>query len=175
MNLEPVDGREVVRCNHCRLVQFKHENEICVKCKKSYAPASEPVQAEQVGNVDLTSSSGESSAAQSAFPRLPQVFRQFRNDLGLSQRDLSRRMGCQRTYVSKIENGKCVPTLDQLGRIATALNVSVADIVHGTHQTERDPFMLEIIECLPRLNQRNREYLVNAVRQLATTERSATA
>jgi hypothetical protein len=30
--LAPVDGREVVRCDHCLLVQFRTTNELCRRC-----------------------------------------------------------------------------------------------------------------------------------------------
>src|SRR5438445_812848 len=33
--LAPVDSREVVRCDHCHLVQFRTNNHLCRKCKAS--------------------------------------------------------------------------------------------------------------------------------------------
>src|SRR5690242_13447475 len=97
-----VDGREVIRCGNCRLVQFKRENEICVKCKQSYAPPAPVTDTEQqVGSVDPSATSGERTAAPSALPHLAMNVRQFRLDLGLSQRDLASRMGIPRTWISK--------------------------------------------------------------------------
>lgn len=176
MTVEPVDDREGVRCDHCKLVQFATGNGKCRRCRKD-CNAPEPAPAvEQVGNVDPTSSSGEGFAAQSAFPPVPTAIRKFREGLGLSQRQLAERMKVPRTYISKIENGKASPTIESLKRIAAALQITTADLVAGIQRTERDPFMREIVEAMPNLNKRNREYLVDAVRQLATTtERGASA
>src|ERR1041385_5397735 len=33
--LAPVDSREVVRCDHCHLVQFRTNNNLCRKCRTS--------------------------------------------------------------------------------------------------------------------------------------------
>src|SRR5215813_9013867 len=33
--LAPVDSREVVRCDHCHLVQFRTNNHLCRKCRAS--------------------------------------------------------------------------------------------------------------------------------------------
>lgn len=159
---------------------------MCKRCKTSYSPRMEEksseVAAVKDGNVDPTSSSGEGFAAQSAFPLLPSMtipatLRKLREDLGLSQRHLAERIGVgvPRTYVSKIENGKATPTIESIKRFAQALQVSVADLVQGTHHTERDPFVLEVFEGTRKLPQRQRDYIVDMVRQLATTERRATA
>lgn len=46
----------------------------------------------------------------------------------LSLRGLSERTGISKTTLNTIENGKVSPRLDQLERIATALNVSITDL-----------------------------------------------
>ena len=33
--LAPVENREVVRCDHCHLVQFRTSNNLCRKCRTS--------------------------------------------------------------------------------------------------------------------------------------------
>jgi len=47
--------------------------------------------------------------------------RDLRHVRNLSQRQLAARMGVPRTYISKIENGKAMPTLSSLDRLARAL------------------------------------------------------
>lgn len=176
MNLDPVDGREVVKCDKCKLVQFKSLNEVCKRCKTSYAPVALPVDGTtpdvQDGSADPTSSLGEGFAAQSAFPHLPATIRRFRKDLGLSQRQLAAKMQVPRTYVSKIERENCTPTLSSMERLAVALHCSVVDLVEGAQQTERDPFILEVFEGTRKLPQRQKEYIVDMVRRLATTKRA---
>ena len=34
--LAPQFGREVLRCNHCDLVQFPSSNELCRRCRQPY-------------------------------------------------------------------------------------------------------------------------------------------
>ena len=51
-----------------------------------------------------------------------------RMEKNLSLRGLSERTGISKTTLNTIENGKVSPRLDQLERIATALNVSITDL-----------------------------------------------
>lgn len=34
--LAPVDGREIVRCDHCLLVQFRTTNDVCRRCRARF-------------------------------------------------------------------------------------------------------------------------------------------
>jgi transcriptional regulator with XRE-family HTH domain len=52
-----------------------------------------------------------------------QRVRQLREEKGLSQGDVERASGMLRTYISRVENGHSVPSLDTLERFATALDV----------------------------------------------------
>ncbi len=100
----------------------------------------------------------------------------FRQRSGLSQRQLAMRMQVPRTYVSKIENEKATPTLTSLRRLAGALEVSVADLLNGSHpsmQDEiadlmRDEFMGQIISYLGKLDDMQRSTLLAQVRHLST-------
>jgi transcriptional regulator with XRE-family HTH domain len=62
----------------------------------------------------------------------------------LSQRQLAGRMQVPRTYISKIENGKAIPTLGSLERLATALGVEMRQLVRDARsrrdeEVDRDP------------------------------------
>jgi transcriptional regulator with XRE-family HTH domain len=54
--------------------------------------------------------------------------REIRKARHLSQRQLAGRMQVPRTYISKIENGKAIPTLGSLERLASALEVDVCHL-----------------------------------------------
>jgi ribosome-binding protein aMBF1 (putative translation factor) len=96
--LAPVDSREVVRCDDCHLVQFRTNNNLCRRCKKSLdedepepilveaAPVAEPVRSRHT------------------HLQVAAAIRMLRQRSGLSQRQLALRMLVPRTYVSKIEN-----------------------------------------------------------------------
>jgi transcriptional regulator with XRE-family HTH domain len=123
-NLAPVDSREVVRCDHCHLVQFRTNNHLCRKCRASL-DEDEPPPILAV-TPEVAPAEGKQSHLQVAA-----AIRRLRQKSGLSQRLLALRMSVPRTYVSKIENEKAVPTLSSLYRLATALEVSVADLLKG--------------------------------------------
>ena len=48
-----------------------------------------------------------------------------RLQLGLSQRDLARRMGTSQNYIYRIETGRANPTLDNLQRLSEVLGASL--------------------------------------------------
>ncbi len=69
-------------------------------------------------------------------------------------------MGVPRTYVSKIENEKAIPTLSSLARLAAALEVTVPDLLVGCAPSREeeitelmaDPFLAELVEFTSKLN-----------------------
>ncbi|HET9100208.1 MAG TPA: helix-turn-helix transcriptional regulator, partial [Acidobacteriaceae bacterium] len=80
--------------------------------------------------------------------------REIRNARHLSQRQLAARLEVPRTYISKIENGRAMPTLSSLQRLANALAVPMSEMVHDArYEREReiaammeDPFLSEIAQ-----------------------------
>jgi transcriptional regulator with XRE-family HTH domain len=54
---------------------------------------------------------------------LAERLRQIRESKKLSQGDIQNRTGLLRCYISRVENGHSVPTLETLGKIAQALEV----------------------------------------------------
>src|SRR4051812_41902958 len=125
--LAPVDSREVLRCDHCHLVQFRTNNNLCRKCHLSLeADIEEP---EPIVAEPAATSMGHGNQIQIAT-----AIRSLRLRSGLSQRQLALRMQVPRTYVSKIENDKATPTLSSLQRLATALEISVTELLDVSTQ-----------------------------------------
>jgi transcriptional regulator with XRE-family HTH domain len=60
------------------------------------------------------------------------VIRSYRSDRGLSQGDIERRTGLLRCYLSRVENGHTVPSLETLAKIAEAMEINLADFFPGT-------------------------------------------
>src|SRR5438067_3355730 len=153
--LAPVDSREVVRCDHCLLVQFRTSNDLCRRCHASLdeeepeivavapAPQMMPSNGHGRGHLNLAAS-----------------IRSLRLRGGLSQRQLELRMIVPRTYVSKIENEKATPTLSSLERLARALEVTVPDLLNGGERTRQeeirelveDNFIAEMLPFLSKLS-----------------------
>jgi transcriptional regulator with XRE-family HTH domain len=171
--LAPVDSREVVRCDHCHLVQFRTNNNLCRKCRTSLdEDEPEPILAEPTPVI-------EAPAANHSHLQIAAAIRMLRQRSGLSQRQLALRMQVPRTYVSKIENEKAVPTLSSLQRLATALEVGVADLLKGSGRTRedeitelmQDDFIAEVVPLLSKLDSMQRSSLLAQVRDLSVRPR----
>ena len=105
--------------------------------------------------------------------------REIRRARHLSQRQLAGRMQVPRTYISKIENGKAIPTLGSLERLAHALEVDVCQLVRDTRSRRdeevatilADPFLAEIATLMPHLDSLQRTLFYGALRDKATGQR----
>ena len=93
---------------------------------------------------------------------------------GLSQRQLALRMSVPRTYVSKIENEKATPTLSSLERLASALRVSVPDLLAGGNTREAelrellaDDFVSELLPYVSQLNAMQMTGVLTQVRDMS--------
>jgi transcriptional regulator with XRE-family HTH domain len=171
--LAPVDSREVVRCDHCHLVQFRTGNNLCRKCRTSLdEDEPEPILAVQPPLPEPVNQ-------HHSHLQVAAAIRMFRQKSGLSQRQLAMRMQVPRTYVSKIENEKAMPTLSSLQRLATALEVSVGDLLKGSNRTleddiadlMQDSFVSEIVQHLSCLDSMQRSSLLSQVRELSIRPR----
>ena len=171
--LAPVDSREVVRCDQCHLVQFRTTNNLCRRCKTSLdEDIPEPV-------VELPPPAAEPVHTRHSHLQVAAAIRMLRQKSGLSQRQLALRMQVPRTYVSKIENEKAMPTLSSLQRLATALEVNVGDLLKGTSRSledeiadlMQDDFMSQVIPFLDKLDGMQRSSLLSQVRDLSVRPR----
>lgn len=162
-------AREVLRCEHCMLVQFRTSNSMCRRCHKPLDVEEAPAPVEVVAPID------SADTATDAGLRVAAQVKEIRGARHLSQRQLASRMQVPRTYISKIENGKAIPTLGSLERLATALEVDICQLVRdGRSQREEeiaeifaDPFLAELAEYLPKMDTLQRSMLLNQVRDRA--------
>lgn len=93
-----------------------------------------------------------------------EVIRTYRSQRGLSQGDIERRTGLLRCYLSRVENGHTVPSLETLAKIAEAMDISLADFFPGT-ETNRDR---ETQKMLGELSQDEIRFLVEIKRYTTT-------
>jgi len=166
--LAPVENREVVRCDHCHLVQFRTVNNMCRKCRTSLdEDEPEPILAQPVPVMEPVESSRSEV-------QVAQAIRSLRQRSGLSQRQLALRMGVPRTYVSKIENEKATPTLSSLARLADALTVSVPELLtactpsreNEINELLADPFIAEMATFTRQLDAMQRTSVLAQIRDI---------
>ena len=96
---------------------------------------------------------------------------------GLSQGDVEKRSGLLRCYISRVENGHTVPSIENLDRIAKALEIETYQLFReGDEKPEAIPVEniakpdkreYKLIETFRRLKQRDQELVVTLVRTLA--------
>jgi transcriptional regulator with XRE-family HTH domain len=55
--------------------------------------------------------------------------RALRNRLGMTQEELAERCGLHRTYIGHLERGEVNPTVSNLLRLSTALEIDAGDLI----------------------------------------------
>jgi len=172
--LAPVDSREVIRCDHCLLVQFRTTNNLCRRCHLSL-DEDEPELAAPIPVPQVLPMNGNGHG----HLNLANSIRSLRLRSGLSQRQLAGRMSVPRTYVSKIENEKATPTLSSLERLARALEVTVPELLSGGERNRQeeirelmeDQFIADILPYVAQLNGMQMSSILAQVRDLTVRPR----
>ena len=110
------------------------------------------------------------------------VIRSYRTQRGLSQGDIERRTGLLRCYLSRVENGHTVPSLETLAKIAEAMEIGLADFF-PTAETPRDRetqrmlgdlsdeeirFLAEIKRYSSGLTESDKKLVLGMIRKMAT-------
>jgi len=107
------------------------------------------------------------------------VIRAHRLQKGLSQGDIEKKTGLLRCYLSRVENGHTVPSLDTLSKIALALDLPIsqffADDTLGHHLSTQKlsddelKFLTQIRRYSSNLNESDRKLLLAMVKKFAAT------
>jgi transcriptional regulator with XRE-family HTH domain len=168
-----LDPREVLRCEFCTLVQFRTNNSLCRRCKRPLDVEERVPLAPQLVAVPAAQASAEAGL------QVAGQVREIRRARHLSQRQLAGRMQVPRTYISKIENGKAIPTLGSLERLANALGVGICHLVRDERSRREeevaavlsDPLLAEIAALLPQLDSLHRTLIYGQVRDMAMGRR----
>lgn len=110
------------------------------------------------------------------------IIRAHRLQKGLSQGDIERKTGLLRCYLSRVENGHTVPSLDTLSKIASALDLPIAqffaddslDRQFNTQKLTDDElrFLTQIRRYSANLNESDRKLLLAMVKKFAVTATS---
>ena len=107
------------------------------------------------------------------------TIRTYRLQKGMSQGDIEKRTGLLRCYLSRVENGHTVPSLETLQKIAGALDLQLAEFFSdetvsremSTLRLSEDEirFLTQIQRYASRLSENDRKLLLAMVRKFAQT------
>jgi transcriptional regulator with XRE-family HTH domain len=107
------------------------------------------------------------------------TIRAYRQQKGMSQGDIEKRTGLLRCYLSRVENGHTVPSLETLQKIAYALDLHLAQFfsdeavsreMSTLRLTEEEiRFLTQIQRYSARLSENDRKLLLAMVRKFAQT------
>jgi transcriptional regulator with XRE-family HTH domain len=139
-------SEEVARCPHCDLVQYLTEKETCRRCKKPFVEKEAELEVEVEQPAQTMPPVNERHALTNQIAARVLL---FRRKLKLTQLQLAKKLGCTRTYISKIECGHCLPNIDQVLRLQVALKITMHDLLVSSQELRgrellSDPFLAEI-------------------------------
>jgi transcriptional regulator with XRE-family HTH domain len=106
------------------------------------------------------------------------TIRSFRLQKSMSQGDIEKRTGLLRCYLSRVENGHTVPSLDTLQKIASALDMPLSQFfseetvreVPGLSLNEEEiRFLTQVQRYSAHLGESDRRLLLAMVRKFAAT------
>jgi len=108
-----------------------------------------------------------------------ETIRNYRLQKGMSQGDIEKRTGLLRCYLSRVENGHTVPSLDTLQKIAASLDLQLSqffaeqtvgqDMSSLNLSTDEIRFLTQIQRYSARLSENDRKLLLAMVRKFAQT------
>jgi transcriptional regulator with XRE-family HTH domain len=107
------------------------------------------------------------------------AIRGYRTQRGLSQGDIEKRTGLLRCYLSRVENGHTVPSLETLNKIAHALDIPLAQFFSEPSAENTAPsekvsddelhFLAQIRRYSSSLNDSDKRLLLAMVKKFAGT------
>jgi transcriptional regulator with XRE-family HTH domain len=109
-----------------------------------------------------------------------ETIRNYRLQKSMSQGDIEKRTGLLRCYLSRVENGHTIPSLDTLAKIAQAMDLQLAQFFadsateNGANgrtapQLSEDEvrFLSQIRRYSPNLNESDRKLVIAMVKKMA--------
>ena len=110
-----------------------------------------------------------------------ETIRNYRLQKGMSQGDIEKRTGLLRCYLSRVENGHTIPSLDTLAKIAQAMDLALASFfadqaadnghAKSAPQLTEDEvrFLTQIRRYSPGLNESDRKLVIAMVKKMAAS------
>ena len=94
------------------------------------------------------------------------IIRLKRNGRGLTLEQLAEKIGRDWSYLSQIERGMAVPSIETLTRLAEALNLPMSDLfkVHKPKESYKiDPLMNKIVNAMRDRDSKEKKAVLNII------------
>lgn len=88
-----------------------------------------------------------------------QRVRNYRIDKGLSQEKLAELSGCHPTYIGQVERGEKNATLESIEKIASAMNVPLAQLFEKIGESSADSYPMKCYELVAAKSKSEQEHL----------------
>jgi transcriptional regulator with XRE-family HTH domain len=109
-----------------------------------------------------------------------ETIRNYRLQKGMSQGDIEKRTGLLRCYLSRVENGHTIPSLDTLAKIAGAMDLPLGQFFsdHSSNGAAKNlpplteeevRFLSQIRRYSSNLNDSDRKLVIAMVKKMAAT------
>jgi len=110
-----------------------------------------------------------------------ETIRNYRLQKAMSQGDIEKRTGLLRCYLSRVENGHTIPSLDTLAKIAGAMELPLAQFFAENSHPNGHPgkapqlsdedvrFLSQVRRYSPNLNESDRKLVLAMVKKMAAT------
>jgi transcriptional regulator with XRE-family HTH domain len=108
-----------------------------------------------------------------------ETIRNYRLQKGMSQGDIEKRTGLLRCYLSRVENGHTIPSLDTLSKIAGAMDLPLSQFFSEGHSNghkglpqlsdDEVRFLSQIRRYSVSLNDSDRKLVLAMVKKMASS------
>lgn len=156
---------DIIKCGYCDLTQFNNRPN-CRRCRR---PFPLEISEDPEPQPELSAPEPERSGEFHASAVVSACLRRLRKHREMSQRDVGKVIGVPRSWISKMETGSTVPTMNSLERLAAALRVPVVALVDTgackvflADELLADPFIAEIAPYVQQLSRNARSELIAA-------------
>ncbi len=95
--------------------------------------------------------------------------RNYRNQLNFSQEELAERCGLHPTYIGQLERGEKNPTIETIGKISAALNVSMSTLFEKLDDMNNDSinsYPLTAYQLVNNADVNEQEQLINILQDI---------
>ena len=188
-----IHPRDVLRCHHCQLVQFRTGSNLCRKCAHTLAlpPRFETAPLGGLNGAGRVNGNHHFAADRALDgsgmqPRgktareltIGRKLRELREERHLTQQQMAGKAGVPRTYISRIENARLLPGPVMLHRIADALAVAILDLLPqnknciSAPELGDDTYWASFVSHFSQLRPGDMAYVVSHAREMLDEDRT---